>query len=617
MAVGVGFLEMLVLLFGGGLFAGSDLMGLPPGERDPALVRAVSSNSVLYVEWASRGIGKEGAPGVDGFVADAEVREFLKAVDETLGSITGGNDPEPGSVEAAAYQLAKMALMRPGCLFVRIDPEAMKNGGANGPRAVAALAGIEFALIVHGGDTADALNDKLLQFVRLLKEGEEVEGLDMQSIPRLLPGFEPVLHRYKEHFLLASSKEAAERVVEGLSGKSDGLSKHERFQSSLRSVALDRTGAIQWLDVSGTIAKLGEGLGVQGTMLKTIAATVGLDGVDSITSATGVVEGQVRTRTFVRTGGKTNGVLALTTGRGIRPADVAHIPADSDLAMAFSVSLTKVAAAARQVVGQTDPKSLEMLEAILKQLDEDLGVSIEKDLLANLGDVWTIHDTPAGGGFLVTGAILSIELRDAKKGGEAVARLLNALDQAIRAQRGDETETYLEEHEFLGQTLTCLRFPGNDAPLHPTFCLTKTHLHVALHPQPIKALLRFRAAKRPGYDTLLGKSIPVPDGELLAFSHVDARPLVRMLYAAVPFWAVLARQELSQDGTEFDSFAVPSAEAVLPYVTPSVSTTVRTPDGLLHDRRGGLPFPGGLTALSGLLIPVRQAHMLHDAGPFR
>ena len=54
------------------LITGSGLLGLPPGERDPALVKSVPPQTFLYFEWASLGEGRTGASGVDGFVADSE-----------------------------------------------------------------------------------------------------------------------------------------------------------------------------------------------------------------------------------------------------------------------------------------------------------------------------------------------------------------------------------------------------------------------------------------------------------------------------------------------------------------------------------------------------------------
>ena len=74
MAVGVGFVELLmVLVSGSGLFSGGGIMGLPPGERDAALVKCAPADSLIYAEWSERSTGEAGAPGIDGLAADPEI----------------------------------------------------------------------------------------------------------------------------------------------------------------------------------------------------------------------------------------------------------------------------------------------------------------------------------------------------------------------------------------------------------------------------------------------------------------------------------------------------------------------------------------------------------------
>ena len=82
----VGVSELLILLLGlGGPF--NQLLGFPPGERDPSLVHAAPADSLLYIEWSARGQGKAGAAGIDGLVADPEVVVFFdrfKSAIETM-----------------------------------------------------------------------------------------------------------------------------------------------------------------------------------------------------------------------------------------------------------------------------------------------------------------------------------------------------------------------------------------------------------------------------------------------------------------------------------------------------------------------------------------------------
>ena len=163
----------------------------------------------------------------------------------------------------------------------------------------------------------------------------------MHELPSV-PGVAPILHRHESYFILGLGKSTVESVVAGLSGKSEGLTKHAALNAGLKSTAVERTACISWFDLATLLDKLSEGLGPQGAMVKGMAGTIGLDGVKSITSTTGVTNGEIHQRSFVATNGKTEGLLALAGGRTLKPGDLAHIPADADMAFAVSVDVPKV-----------------------------------------------------------------------------------------------------------------------------------------------------------------------------------------------------------------------------------------------------------------------------------
>ena len=270
------------------------------------------------------------------------------------------------------------------------------------------------------------------------------------------------------------------------------------------------------------------------------------------------------------------------------------------------------------IAKKADPGALKAIERAVEQMEADIGLSLKDDLFPALGDVWSLHDSPDAGGILVTGAVLSVEIRDRKKAEGVVAKLLSVLDQALREGHGDG-ETVRDEHEFLGHSVTTFDLAEHGPPFQPTFCLTDRHLLVALQPQAIKAHLRFLAAKRPGLDTRWGNPLLQPEGEVLMTSFVDSRLIVKLLTAFLPYWGKPIVNQLSNEGIEFDQFSIPSAAALLPYVAPSVSAVSRTPEGLHAESRGGLPIPGGLTPFLGIFGRMsRISHTIqHHDGRLR
>jgi len=129
MAVGVGFLEVLsIVLSSGGLLGGGMLLGLPPGERDAALLKAAAADSDRYVEWAERGDPKPGGQGVDGLIADPEVKQFLSdargAILKAIESESESGGPEEQILGRTLPYLVETAISRPGSLSVRYDTNA-------------------------------------------------------------------------------------------------------------------------------------------------------------------------------------------------------------------------------------------------------------------------------------------------------------------------------------------------------------------------------------------------------------------------------------------------------------------------------------------------------------
>ena len=99
MMAGPGPMELLILMMmSGGLFSSGGMLGMPPGERDAALVKCPPADSVIYVEWSSRSFGKPGAPGIDGLAADPEIQLFIKNLDQSIRTLveqeTANGQPE-------------------------------------------------------------------------------------------------------------------------------------------------------------------------------------------------------------------------------------------------------------------------------------------------------------------------------------------------------------------------------------------------------------------------------------------------------------------------------------------------------------------------------------------
>ncbi|HUG91476.1 MAG TPA: hypothetical protein VML55_11610 [Planctomycetaceae bacterium] len=613
----LGFTELLVIVMGGGLFS-SGAFGLPPGERVAALVRCPPADAILYVEWAARAGGREGAPGIDGLAADPEVRSFLTAVEKAILAAvereSQGAGREAQVLGRHIPPLGKRLLNRSGCLYVSFDEQAQPleapDEGLPG-YALQLLSGARATLVVNGGDAADEIARHAEALVALLPERVRTRGLDHQPLPLPMPGATLVLHRHEDHFILGFGEGAIDAAVAGLSGKSQGLAANERFQAATKRLAIDRLASVSWFDVKALLEKAQVVLGPQGELVPMMARTLGLDTLDSVASVTGVEDGLVVTRSFVHTGGGTKGLLAFAAGRGLKPADFAHVPRDADLVSGLSLNPQQILAAVRQIVSEAHPPSGDRLEQLLMQLEAELGVSFEDDVFPAFGDVWTVYDSPDAGGVLFTSAVATLEVREPARARQVFDQLMTILDRALPGEFGDQFRrrgVFLEHKEFMGHEVYYINTVGDEVPFAPAFCVTDTHLLIAPHPQAVKAHLRFVGSRGASFSE---RATPPaePAGDVLCYSYVDAPRAVQLFYATAPYWGQLVFSELQRDGASIDIFALPSARAILPYVSESSSRTVRQQDGILMESRRGLPLPGGAGVLLNmpllfLAVPV-------------
>ena len=604
MAVGVGFTELLmVLVSGSGLFSGGGIMGLPPGERDAAFVKCAPAETLIYAEWSARSTGKAGAPGIDGLAADPEIRTFIKDIDRAVLAMiereTEGGRQEERILGEALPPLVKTLLMRPGCLYANVDTDAAAKALEQGGGRFASIAGLRVTLIINGGDRADDMAKKIDLLIDLLASElpiEKTENLQHQKIPLPLPGAELTIHRHKNYFIVGFGEGTVGAAIAGLSGKSKGLAANARFAAAMQRVEMKRTAGVTWIDVKGIVSKTSQAMGLQGAMIIGMAKMTGADAIDSVAICTGVVDGQIRTKNYITTGGKTDGVLALAAGRAITSDDFSLIPADADFVFAGSLSAPKVLAAAREIVGNADPQSKEILDGTIKQLEAELGISFEDDVFKAFGDVWTIYDSPSGGGLFVSAPVLSLEVRDKEKASKVFTQLMKVMENAFPGEQGNQFRrrgVFLEQKKFLDHTLFYVNTVGDDVPIAPTFCVTDKQLLITLHPQTLKAHLRFLAAKEESFGLRIGKDLKLPEGELLSLTYFDAKKLVQFVYGVTPYFAQLMFSEMQREGFPIDISSLPSARAILPYIGTSLSVAVRTKDGILLESQPALPVPGG------------------------
>lgn len=605
--MGPGFIEMsFMMMFASGLFGSGGVMGLPPGERDAKFVQCAPQDSVFYTEWSSRGSGKPGAPGIDGFAADPEIRQFVADVEKAIFTMIDSEVGGAGGPEEVAGKniprLIRLLLNRSGCLYLEVDGKAAARLLENPPELprftpefFGYLPAVKATLIVNGAGEADKIAGHLKPLLELIPGGDQGEGIKMKSLPIPLEGAKMVIHRHEDYFILGWGEDAVTRAVSGLKGETEkSLKNSDQFNASYAKVGMERMGMVTWVNISEVLGRVIKDLGPPGVMVAAMAQTLGVDKVEYLASCTGVVEGQIVTKSFLKTGGKTEGLLAVAAGRAVKPSDFSHVPADADLAFALSLSAPKILEAARNIVGTADPDSKEQLDAVIKQLESELGLTLEGDIFPAFGDVWTIYDSPSAGGAFITNAVLGLHVKDGAKAKAVYDKLMEIFKLALPGEtRGGRFSrgVYLVKKSFMNHDVHFVNTVGDDDIIFaPAFCLTKSALLIAPHPQAIKSHLRFLDEKGETLEAAVKQAMP--EGDMLNFCHVDAKLMARVAAGISPYIAQIVFTEIQRPGTPIDLFSFPSPRAILPYVQTSRSRGWRTEDGLMWETEHALPIPG-------------------------
>ena len=591
---GVNWIEVLFILL-----SGSGWLGMPPGERDPALLKAAPQQTLCYFEWAGRAAGQPGAAGIDGLAADPEVIAFFEALDLAFAKAEYPDaDEDQQRLQQHLPRLVKLLTAHPGCLSIGFEPLPPGQTLLNAFKKSQSLTEqFRIGLVSSAGSDAELLVEALGQLTET--ELEKQPRMQEVAVPGIALKF--TVHREADRVLIGLGEGSVERVLACLRGAESGLDANPQFQTAWTRVAPTRVGTVGWFDLKGAIATMTRAAGPAGILIQPMLRVVGAQALESLVMGTGVENGIVVQRMFLTTNGRTEGLLFLAGGPVVRPEQLQHIPADSDLVAAGSLNLAQTVRGVRELIGRTTPASAAMFDEAITQLESELGLNLERDLYPAFGEAWTAFDSPANGGLMGTSLIVAVEVRDAQRARLVFERLMRLLEQSLTADTDPEYDgktVEIKRQSFLGHPICYVNTAGwelgSEAATTPSFSLTQSHLLFALHPQALKAHLRQQLGQRPGFDGVAFKKLGRPEGELLAFGTLDGPRAMLALCAIAPFYGQSVLSHLQSSGFPLDAFAIPSAAALLPYVRDSSFVVVRQPAGLLFETKN--PHTAILTA---------------------
>nr|MBA3483446.1 DUF1559 domain-containing protein [Pirellulales bacterium] len=329
--------------------------------------------------------------------------------------------------------------------------------------------------------------------------------------------------------------------------------------------------------------------------------TLGLTHIRAIHGVSGYDEVACKSIAHIVTDGERAGLLGLLPYKPLEVAALQPIPKDALFAVAKCVNAVAAWDHAVDLATKLEPKAKEKLEKAMWEIETHLGVNVRDDILASLGNVWTIH--LPGGELMLSwlNATLTVQVKDADKLGKAIEKLVDVAqaEMARHPNRGAIHESKLGD-----RTLYTFQLP-NPAPISPSWCIGENWLVFSLSPAAVQSTLARSV------EDSLATAPPVQaalhsEGGVSVLAYQDTPQLVQSIYPWLQMGVQMAAGQLRKSGVEINPTILPTREVILKHLRPGVATLSHTADGFHFTSRHSLPGGGNLAAAA----PVGAALML-------
>jgi prepilin-type processing-associated H-X9-DG protein len=472
------------------------------------------------------------------------------------------------------------------------------------------------ALLCQAGKNAQALADSATKLVAEIPEGAP---------------FKIRIQVWGGDVLVISNCDMAERVEES-------LSQREQFASAMKQ-GRPEPAFVAYFDAEKVlnVASLAINMGAPAQaqkMWQRALLTTGVAGIKRLAYTAGFDGKDWGSQAFVEAPQPRMGLLAsLLDSQPVSDDLLKMAPKSSSWVAASRLDLAKLLTDLRNVVSRMDQNAARQVEEVVGQINQGLGLDVQKDLLAALGDQWLAFNSDQTGHGLL-GMSVANPLRDSASLEKALIALEKQANAAMAKGSDDEDgPTFAIETTKIGDlSVHYFAVPA----IAPCWAIKNNTLYFALFPQILAAAAEgvaggesvlanedFNAARK-----RLGVS-----GTAISLSYMDLPRLAPRGYQMV---LALQRGGLGfadMFGLQTPAMVLPPLNKIQPHLAASLSATWIDDAGWHY--RGVSPFPGadllgGEQALATTLAPVavsvaipaaanarRQAMMMQDMSNLR
>ena len=580
---------------------------------------AAPESCLTWYQWANPyNADANSKNAVDRMMAEPDVNKFCKDFTDKLGQLPAILIPDGApprmqiAVATIAPQLVDGLFRNQGCFFVEgfeLTP---------GPSAK----NLKLGLVLELGDNADKTIGAITSLLNLTDAPlEKVTFGDLSGLRITMPPNGPFSEvgvvQYDGYLVAATSAEMAKEIVGRMKqGKVTGWL--GQLQTKQKYV---RTSALGTLDAA-TLKKLLMPLADE-QAAKTIQA-LGLNNLESLEFSGGYAQADFAQQFKIKFDGAPTGIFAAFGDKGITDKDIAHFPADSFAAMAFSIDGKKALDEFTNILIQLDPDAAQDVARGMIELQSETGIDLRK-LFSNVGPTFTMHNGYSDG--FLSGAQFRTTIKDPawfEKTIEDVMKL---------AQMQSGVPMSVDSIEQNGKTVKTMHFGGAPVPVEPSWMMNGDQMTVTLFPSVMASASNPRLAtpltKAKSFEPYLELLKPASsDGKVIAFSYAETNRGYEVLYGYVCLVSAMGKNMIAgpvdhllplpfSDGqmakvkAHLNDLQLPSCRSIVKHLTPEVGVVRKEKDAIVFEMHSMIAN-SNLTMVApgiavGMLLPAVQA----------
>jgi competence protein ComGC len=563
------------------LLVGCCLM-VPMARAEAPLAEHLPSGSLVYTGWAGRNLPFDGS-NLGQLLQEPLVGQLLAVIKENI-------DKVPDKNAAHAWSLAGIVWQH-SIAFSLIDLQA----GADGPK-------ISAALLIDLGKDKPAFSghiDAIILNTKMRTAPVRVGQITCRTIQT--PGGAVTMGYKGNIFFLTLGDQTARNLLAVKPAAS--LKTDKAFISRRKDVAGDNEQFAYSVDLKRLQPQISKqfnlaGPGAKGgaksdDMVSQIVGALGLGKITSASGSTRIVDKGLYSKTRIMSPAPHRGLLMLVSGGAVGDADLAGVPDDAILCCATKFSAAafyaEILAMARKIKPGADK---DILNGVA-EVEDDLGISISKDILGNLGDSWVLTSAPSLGG-LATGTVLSVSVKDAKKLGTAIGKIEAWFKKETAGRRSRYSRA--PSLEVLKSGKVEIHYVQNitrNAPVAPAWSVHKGKLYIALWPQVISAAIENTGKKTivrsAAFQKIRSRVSPKPT----TLTYIDTPAIVRNTYNLLLIGWTMASSEISREiGPMVSPKAdwLPALPTIEKYLSPEVAAFSSDAAGVTIESYGAIPI---------------------------